>query len=323
MEKKARLNKTIVDVLTRGFFDENYLSAIGKIYQGVVSGDIIASSLVGDFKSSVVPECDPTWVAGEVASNKLWSVSPIAIYKKWCADTLDAEYKRNQPVDGIEGNDPVEALIADQLTSAFKSTVLANAFYGDKDSTTAGLSAIDGIFTQAVDAVNAGQGVRVTVATQTRAAMNTGTTTIDYLEQLIDEAPENVKGASDGIIVMTDAMAASLRYNTVVNKGINVDGQWNSLFGGLKMGEYAGIKVVVVPLQAIVAKMGATDLFYQKPYTALYTTESNICFGTSNSAEAGVADVKIVDDFAAQDTKGLVKFTLGAALATNDFAILY
>lgn len=323
MENIAKLSKVAVDVLTDGFYNEDYLAQVGRIYSNVVTGDLLATSLVGDFTSSVTPDCNPTWVAGDVAANKTWSIAPIAIYEKFCVDTLEAEYKRGQGVDGIEGNAPVEALITAKLTSAFKSTVLGNAFLGDVDSTTNGINHIDGIFTQAVDVVGTDPARRTQVATQTRAAFNTGVTAIDYMEQLIDDAPSTVKGADDQILVITDALAAAIRYNTVVNKGIYMDNQWTALFGGLKVGEYNGIKTVVVPLANIVAKLGSSDLFYQKPYLALYTTESNIAFGTSNNAEAGVASVKIFDDMAAQDTKALVKFTLGAALASDRMQILY
>lgn len=325
MENIGTFENKLSTILSEGFIDENYLAQVGRLYNGVQNGDLVGVGLNGSFKDAVKANCDPTWNEGDLLDQNTWSLANIAIYKKFCSESLEAELKRNQPIDGIEGNGPVERLISDNLAKAFNESVIAQGFFGDVDSTTDGVSAIDGILTKVVDYTGTRAGQRTTVTNQSKADMNTGTTAIDYMESLIDDAPLALKGQTDQIIVMTDAMARAISYNMKVNKGIYINEQWSAILGGMKVGEYSGIKVVVIPtLDAVIAQLGATDTFYQKPYVALYTTESNLMFGTANGATAGVADVKIKDDFVSQNTYAMVKYSLGVAVPNaNLFQILY
>ena len=321
MENIGNLAKQLNVILSEGLASENFLAKVGTLYTGIQNGDLVGTNIAGSFADAATASCNPTWAEGDVMDTKTWSLANIAIYKKFCNETLASELKRNQPLDAI--GSPAEELIKAQLTESFIQSVVANGFLGYTGSSTAGLKSIDGIFTQMAVMATADPTKKVEIATNTKAAMNAGVTAVDVLENLIDAGSAKLHAASDQILVMTDAMWRAVSYNLKVNKGVYVENQWKALFGGVKETEYDGIPVIVIPtLDGIIANMGADDLFYKKPYLAAYTTKSNILFGSQNTVEAGLADVKVQEDFAAQDTKALVKYSLGAVVANPAYFVL-
>ena len=109
----------------------------------------------------------------------------------------------------------------------------------------------------------------------------------------------------------------------MVNFGINIDGQWTSLYNGLKETKWGGYNVVVIPgLDEAITATADKGVLNKKPFYGLFTTKSNLEFGVAGNAQAGIADVNVGEDPRTQTTLASAKFAIGAAIVDNNMAVV-
>lgn len=314
--------KELSILLAKDFSREDWLAKIGKVYTGIMSGDNIGILSQGSFKDAVIASCNPNWGEADDMASQKWDLNTFGVYKSFCYDNLLPELKRAQKLYDLTSNEAAMKWISDYVEKAFVESVVAKAFFASKeagDYTTAGFDGINGLFTLAQNFVAGGQADanQITpITTNTKAALKAGTTAVDIIETLIDDAPADVKGDENAVIIMNQTMYDAMAYNLKINKGIYIESQWSALFNGLKETTYNGYKLVVIPtLDKIMGQMVSGDKFYGKAGIAMFTTTDNILFGTTSDDEAGVANVDVFEDKTSQDTKAVVKYSLGAAIA--------
>lgn len=322
--------KELTILLGKDFDRTDWLNEIGKSYTGVINGDNIGIMSQGGFTDAVLASCDPEFTTPEGISTKNWELGNFGIYKKFCFDDLLPELKRNQKIYDLSENEAAQKWLGEYVEKALIESVIAKAFFASKDSsdyTTRGLDGINGFLKQMIDAVSDGRADNeqiVPIATNSKAWGKTGTNAVDTIEELIENAPSYVKGSNDAIIIMTQAMFDCMAYDLKINKGIYIESQWETIFGGLKVSTYNGYKLVVIPmLDSIINQMQSGDLFYQKPLLAIMTTKDNLVYGTSTD-ESGIANVDIFEDKNTQSTKVVAKYSLGVEVVDDKgFSLAY
>lgn len=323
--------KELSILLAKTFSREDFLNKIGKSYTGVSQGDKVGILPLGGFTDAVIASCNPTFKSPKSIAKETWSLNNFGIYTSWCFDDLIAEMKRNQKLYDLESNEAVMQWITDYMEKALVESVVAKAMFAStnsSDNVTAGLDGIDGVLTQMLKYVSGGQADAaqvVPIATNSKAWGKTGTNSVDILEELIEAAPADVKSSTNAIIIMTQAMWDCVRYDLTINKGMYIETQWNTLFGGLKETTYNGYRVVILPqMDGVINQLQSGDAWYQKPLIAMMTTTDNLLFGSQSDDEAGIANVDIFNDKVSQTTKAIATYSLGAVVADpKGFSLAY
>lgn len=323
--------KELSILLAKDFSNDTFLNSIGKMYTGILNGDKVGIMSQGSFTDAVIASCNPDFKAPKSIAKETWSLNNFGVYLSFCFDDLLPELKRNQQLYDLTENEAANAWMTSYVEKAVVESVVAKAFMASTDSSdnvTVGLDGIDGILTQMLGYVSGGQADAsqvVSIATNSKAWGKTGTNAVDTIEELIEAAPADVKASDNAVIIMTQAMYDCIAYDLKLNKGIYIETQWSTLFGGLKETTYNGYRVVVIPaLDGIITKLQSGDAWYQKPLIAVMTTTDNLLFGSQSDDEAGIADLDIFNDKNTQTTKVIAKYSLGAVVADpKGFAIAY
>ena len=214
----------------------------------------------------------------------------------------------------------IAKFIKDYMTTAVANSALAVAFLGDTTSQLTGaIKETDGIVKQSMTGVK-----KVDLAGKNVAGgLSAKGDAIGYMRKLVESASGALRQASDGVIIVTQALWDALADDTMVNFGINIDGQWTSLYNGLKETKWGGYNVVVIPgLDEAITATGDKGVLVKKPFYGLFTTKSNLEFGVAGNAQAGIADVNVGEDSRTQTTLASAKFAIGAAIVDNNMAVV-
>lgn len=318
-ENVGKYAQKINEVISFGYFDENYLAKIGRVYQNVVNGDKISHPISNGFAGAVADSCNRSYDDATLLSDVTWHISNAFLGYKICYNDIEAEFKRANPVgEGVMGNDPIETLFTNQLTDNFNQSVLALSLFGTSGSTTSGLGLIDGIFTQALtDATTHTERKSEYLTAQTATFAKTNTNAVDAVLNMIDESSVELKRAKNKVIVMTDALWRAVQFNLRVAGGqVVTDSAYTDLLGGMRGYKFDGIDVVVSPLfDAIIASMAnGQDAMYGKPYCALLLNVDAVAFGSTGDREIGVGKVKLFNEDKENSTYGQISYSLGAEL---------
>lgn len=323
--------KEISQLLAKDFSKETWLSAVGKMQTGVITGDKIAILPSGSFKNVVAASCNPTYTSLDNPAKTAWTIKEFGIYKELCYDNILAELKRNQKLYDLTENEAVRVTLLNFIEQSMVESVVAHAFLGNSDASeneTTGLGDIDGVFAQAINAISGGTAdgsQAVAIQTNSKSWAKTGTNAISVLEDLIESAPATVKGSDRAIIICTQALYDAVRYDLTINKGFFIQDQLNYLFGGMRETTYNGYRLVVMPeLDNIIGQLQSGDQFYQKPLLALMTTTDNLMFGSSSDEEAGIKSVDFFYDRRTKTVLASAVYGLGVMLVDpKAFSIAY
>ena len=307
-------------LLARELDNTDYLAQIGSVYSGVMSGDKVGILSRGTFKNAIAASCNPAWTEATTPTQDTWALANFMIPASFCYDNFIAEIKRYQQLYTLDGNSAAQKWVTDYMKNAFNESVIAKGLFGSTvsgDYTSVGFGGINGILTLALNAIAGGASARqTTIATNTNAALRTGTTALDALTSMIADAPIDVKASKNAVIIMNQAFYDALAINLINNKGFNIESQWTALSTGLKIATIWNYKVVIVPMMdRVMASMVSGDKFFGKAGVALFTSTDNILFGSSSNEVAGVGNVDVFDDKPNQMTKAIVKYSLGALIA--------
>ena len=289
-----------------------YFNAIGTVMPDTVNGDVIVSLPKAGYLDAVK--------AGAAPTEKNWKLALAGIYVEWCADIFNKEITRMGNIYNLSADRAIAKFIKDYMTTAVANSALAVAFLGDTTSTLTGaIKETDGIVKQSMTGVT-----HVDLAAKNVAGgLSTKGDAIGYMRKLVESASGALRQASDGVIIVTQALWDALADDTMVNFGINIDGQWTSLYNGLKETKWGGYNVVVIPgLDEAITATGDKGVLAGKPFYGLFTTKSNLEFGVAGNAQAGIADVNVGEDSRTQTTLASAKFAIGAAIVDNNMAVV-
>ncbi len=301
--------------------NKNYLRSIGTFETGLLPGrDKVGLVNRPGYLEGVAAKCNPDYKTGGSIDNVEWELADIELPYKWCYSDIEAEMKRNQQLYDLESNDAFMKVIKDWMTIALVNNSIALGLFGDKTSSEPALQFIDGVIKRAI---STGHRTQVASGDQTMAKMISGMTAVEYVEQMLLEAPQKLKDAADKEIIMTQALWDAIHYNLTISKGIYIETQWNKLFEGFgNETKWHGYKVVVIPaIDDIIANISG-NVLAGTPYFAMLTTESNIRFGSINTKEAGVGDIDIWTERKEKMTYADVVYNIGVQLPQTDMVHL-
>lgn len=297
--------------------NENYLRRIGTFETGILSGrDKVGLVNRPGYLEGVSASCNPTYKDGGNIDDLTWETADIELPFKWCYADIEAEMKRNQALYDLTSNDAFMKIVKTWMTDALLNSSLAIALFGDKTSTEARLSHIDGVIKRAITANH-----RTTIATadQSRAQMITGMKAVEYLEAMIMDAPQKLKNAPDKEIIMSQAFWDAIHYNLTVSKGIYIETQWDRLFNGFgNETVWHGYKVVVIPTIDDISASITGNVLENTPYFAMMTTESNLRFGSVNTTEAGISSIDIWREKKDKMTYADAVYSIGVMVPQSD-----
>jgi hypothetical protein len=348
------------ELIFLSFVDAEGLGGLFNFMPGQQDGKKLG--LIGQFGllGSASQGCDPTYGNDLVATReKTWNIKRWEIAEQICFTDLlstlaKTALKKKTQVADLTGTDYMDSILMPLLEEAAKRTVLRLALFGDPDASvydktnnstgtlkagtdkkyftvTAGLwkRIFEGV---AIAAGTDGHITRVTVDANTKtsialqkAAIRTAGVATGILDDLIEDAPQNLRQAPNQIIYITQALADAVSRDIKKNnKGSEL--QWKSLFMGITETTYNGITVRAIPfmdeiIQSYLQNTTNTDA-WDKPYRAIYTIKDNLLIGSESENEIAEIDAW----FEKKDQKNyiLCRDTIGALIGDeNLIAVAY
>lgn len=299
---------------------------------------VITSSLMGKTDEGCGANYDDIDIDG---SEQTWDIQRWSIKDRICYEQVEgtiAEYALRSGVNvgDLTGTALMEVIVEPRLKKGIEELIMRLAFFGNKSITSADIkgdakvahfNTIDGVWKRVFDGVAAGKITRTTVdanAKTTIAAQKTAIRTAGVasklIEDLIDDAPLKLQ-QSEKKIIMTLGLWNAWK-NDIKRENKGSEGQWDSLFGGVRKGEIDGITTYVVPfLDEIIQNYEVNKTnsgAYNMPYRAILTTkDNNLLLGTDNK-ELSINEIDVFYDRSDEYTKIKAKDTLGAMILSNE-----
>lgn len=338
------VNGTLVGELNQVIFtalvDPQAIGAIFDVQKGVATGDKVTR--IGEFGlvGKMASGCNTDWDTADIVDAKSWLLGDFSADVALCWANIPAPFKRRlSNADGAntQRNEFVDKVLRPRLETAIRKMYLRLAFFADtrelsaiasdlKDAENAVYfkSPFKGIFGQLADIVATHPEQLVTVDANTedtreeqKEAMYVAGVPMGIIDNLITNANPALRTVEDGVIYMTLAMADALEWDIKhSNKGSDL--QWEAIKYGVKVTQYNGIKVVVIP--ALDEIINLYDESVASPYRAIYTSYSNMQFATQGEEE--IAELTI--EYSAE-SKNLLMSALdhfGASIVQNDLFVL-
>jgi hypothetical protein len=325
-----------LEVLNDGNINELFTFLIGQ-ENGKKVG-IVTPTLMGKSDGGCGDSYEDNPIEG---SEQEWEIKRWSIRRKICYKDIEgtiAEYalRNGVNVGDLTGTALIDSVVEPLLKKGIETLIMRLAFFGNKSITSADIkgdaavdnfNTIDGVWKRVFDGVAAGNITRTTIdanAKTTIAAQKTAIRTAGVaskiIEDLMDDAPLKLQ-QSEKKLIITKALWNAWR-NDIRRENKGSEGQWESLFGGVRKGEIDGVTTYVVPfLDEIIQNYEVNKTnsgAYNMPYRAILTTkENNLLLGTSNKSQ-GVNEIDIFFDRSDDYTKIKAKDTLGAMILSNE-----
>lgn len=299
---------------------------------------VITPSLMGKTDEGCGDSYDESAING---SEQTWDIQRWSIKEKICYDQIEgtiAEYalRNGVNVGDLTGTDIMTIVVEPMLKKGIEDLIMRLAFFGNKsiasadlkgDVTVANFNTIDGVWKRVFDGVAAGSisrttieaNAKTTIAAQ-KSAIRTAGVASKLIEDLIEDAPLKLQ-QSEKKLIITQALWNAWR-NDIRRENKGSEGQWESLFGGVRKGEIDGVTTYVVPfLDEIIQNYEVNKTngqAYNMPYRAILTTkENNLLLGTDNR-EQNINNIDVFFDRSDDYTKIKAKDTLGAMILSNE-----
>jgi hypothetical protein len=299
---------------------------------------IINPKLMGKTDEGCGDSYDESAIDGD---EQEWEIKRWTIKEKICYDKVEgtiAEYALRNGVDvgDLTGTPVIDAVVEPMLKKGIEDLIMRLAFFGNKSITSADLkgdvtvdnfNTIDGVWKRVFDGVAAGNITRTTIEANAKttiaaqkSAIRTAGVASKIIEDLMDDAPLKLQ-QSEKKLIITQALWNAWR-NDVRRENKGSEGQWESLFGGVRKGEIDGVTTYVVPfLDEIIQNYEVNKTnsgAYNMPYRAILTTkENNLLLGTDNR-EQNINNIDVFFDRSDDYTKIKAKDTLGAMILSNE-----
>jgi hypothetical protein len=330
-------NLIFLNTIRDGQINEIFTFLLGQKNGGSV-GLITGMGQIGRTSQGCGGEYDEHGIGG---IEQKWDINEWEIKEALCYDKLVgtiAEYalRKGINIGDLTTTEYMSLVVEPVLKEAIENLILRLALFGNKtitsnelkgDITVENMNTIDGIWKRVFDGVADGSisrteieaNKKTTIALQKQAIRADGVAT-KIIDDMIADTPVKLQQKEQKLILskaLWDAWKADVRRS---NKGS--EGQWDSLFAGVRKGEIDGITTYVIPfMDEIVTgylKNTTNDGAYDNPYRAILTTkENNLLLGTTNTKE----NFDELDTwFDKKDDKTYIKAkdTLGAMILSND-----
>lgn len=291
------------------------LGEIFNVQKGVTTGDLV--TVFGDFGlRGTIEDCDVEWEKIENPTPKQWDLHNHAINIELCYLDIPKPFLRL--LSNTEGADArrnvyVDEILRPRLEIALKKMYFRLAWFGlanakeDKYNKyfLGGLGFVGQLYMQ----MQEGKEGYFVNTDQTKSY--THAEIIALVDEMIDNASPALRQADEQRIYMSLKLADKLE-GALKATNVGSDLQWRSLFDGVKMGSYRGIKVIVMPQFDEISAMleDSYSLF------AVYTTKTNMQLGTQGENE--VAEITVDYDPRSKSTLLSARDMFGAMIAQND-----
>lgn len=333
-EVLAEVNKVMFANITA----PERLGALFTIQKGVAEGDKVFLVNGLGLQGKLSTGCEPTWDDADFTSTKTWHINDFAINLKACWSDIPAIFQRylknGDSADAIR-NPFLDEIVRPRLETEVEKMYVRMGWFGSATTQASKLitagnapylltSNFEGIFPYAINytsthanqLVSIGANAKTTWAAQ-KADMLTAGVPTGIIDNVIMAGSTGLRQASDQVIFVTLAMADAIEWD-IRNNNKGSELQWQAIFGGVKMAKYNGIDIVAVPaFDEVLSLFNEAD---RNPYRVLYTTRTNIQFGTHGNEEMARVRVSYAD------YEDLVLFSakdhFGALVAQDDLFVL-
>lgn len=294
------------------FANEGFIRQIGEFNAGVLTGDKVTFMPNAGYEDAVDAGCNPTYSSGTWGTSDTWEIKNKGIYKYWCSDDLEAEVKRSAKLHNLSENDFFKKFMTRTMTDSLANSVFANALFGDKTSTNVRLQSIDGVIKQVMKFATNDPARRIALENNSKSTFAEKGSASDTLMNLIMEAPTELRSSGDSYILMTQKTYDDLQVDVINKRGLYLNEQLTQLENGFKATEWQGVKLIINPnLDKVISTLNGNPLKEVGPQFALFTTKSNIQFGSSSDKQAGVGVIDIWEEKKEQQTYAKVEYSLG------------
>lgn len=335
----AKMSELIfLDIIRDGNIKELFTFLTGQ-ENGKKVGLVTGFGLLGKTDEGCDSNYDDNIIGG---SEEEWEIKRWAIKEALCYEDLEGTIAAYALREGVNVGDLSETeymtlVVEPALRKAIEELILRLAFFGNKTISQANLKSpakvenfntIDGVWKRIFDGVAAGTisktdivaNTKTTIAAQKEAMRADGVAT-KIIEDILADAPAELQQSEQKLIMtleMWNAWKNDVRRN---NKGS--EGQWESLFAGVKKGEIDGVTTYVVPfLDKIIKTYEVNETnsgAWNKPYRVILTAkENNLLLGTTNTQE-NFDTIDIFFDKKDDKTYIKAKDTLGAMILSHDY----
>lgn len=349
--------KSLSELLFLSLVDVDNIGGIVNFIPGQVDGKKVG--LIGKFGllGTKSQGCEPEYGSDLVnAREKTWDIKRWEIAEKLCFEDLlgtlaQEALRKKTDIADLTGTEYMDLILNPLLKRAVAETIFRIAFFGDKDATTYSASNTTGTLKEGTDkkyfditdgfwkriftgvaASGDDHITRVTVSANSansiaaqKTAINTAGAATGVLDELIAEAPMQLRQQPNGVIYITQALADAV--NTDIkknNKGSDL--QWKALFAGIQETQYNGVTVRTIPFWDVIIKTYLKNTTnanaWDKPYRAIYTIKDNLLLGSESNDLLEM--IKVFFDEVKQLNYILVRDTLGTMIADeNLIAVAY
>ncbi len=340
--------KSLSELIFLSLVDTENLGGLVNFMPGQADGKKVG--LIGGFGllGTKSQGCKPTYghdLAG--VREKTWAIKPWEIAEEICFEdllgTLAKEaLKTKTDIADLTGTEYMDLVLNPLLKRAVTDAIFRIAFFGDTAASTYSGSNTTGTLKDGVDKkyfditdgfwkrifngvaasgddhierVTIAANAQTSIANQKNAIKGAGVAT-GILDELIAEAPLQLRQQANGVIMITQALADAVNADIKANnKGSDL--QWKALFAGIQETQYSGVRVVAIPSWDVNIKsylQNTTDASaWDKPYRAVYTVKENLLLGSESNDM--LALIKAWFDETDQMNYILVRDSLGTLIA--------
>lgn len=352
-------NQAVRDLSQLVFLDVTEPGKLDKILDinlGVRNGERVAIIHPMSEVAVAMQGCDPDYDGAQIpVTEQVWEISGFGIYEKLCANDIIGTIMKYMRDKGIDSDDLTsDTFVTNVLRPMLEETILYEifrlAFFGDTTLTVynsvsnstgklnpskqaKNWNMLNGIWKRIEDGVANGAIKHIAIsenAAATFALQDAFVTTAGSARHTISKmkyaADSVLRSAADRQFVVTQSFADAIEYDVTENmKGSEL--HYQDLFAGIKVTEYMGEKIIVVPQldQIIQTAFVNTDYpmaAHYLPHRAIFYSLNTLKWGTESGGfdnngktiPANFAELKIFYDEKSENTYFKVKDTMGTAI---------
>lgn len=274
---------------------------------------------MGDFAPVGLPRigCTPTYEDDLITSGeKDWEMNPWVVAEQICYQDIIVSFVKRYMDEGTGAADLTSTrymaeVVYPKLLKAIGDMLFRIGMFGDSAADTVANGGVisntvnpalfqvsDGLWKRCVAAVGSGDAKYTTIAANTQAtyalqmsAIRGAGVATGIIDDMILNAPIDLRSSESGQIVITQSIADALEYDIRENnKGSNL--QWQAIFAGVKATEYNGVRLVVVPqMDKMIRAFEDNGTSWNNPHRAIYSAKSNLLLGLGSREQPERIDI--------------------------------
>lgn len=308
-------NQGITDLRELLFLTVLQMGSINEtmdIMVGVQNGSRLGG--VGELAPIGLPSngCDPQWKASKISTlEKMWELGAYEVAENICYADLEATMvqfamRKGTEIADLTGTDYMDVIVEPLLRQAMEKMIWRLMWFGDKDAKNTGLEegeggvitagvdpalfkVCDGLFKRifAITAKNAAQRVAIEANTKTTYAdqiawMRGENAATGVMDQLVYNAPMELRQKSDRVVLATQSFADALAIDIKRTKGSDL--QWQSMFGGLVSAtQYNGERILALPIwDEMIRTFEDTGEAWTNPHRVVFASKNTLKGGVES-----------------------------------------